>query len=61
MKTFSFSLTDAEAQAMEANIDLLIYEFPDLTRETALIAVMRMGSEEILRRIKTMEAAHGNS
>jgi hypothetical protein len=64
MKTYTFALTDDEARELDANIDLLIYAYPDLMHETAVIAIMRMGSEEIMRRLKRMDstrsAAHGN-
>lgn len=64
MKTYAFSLTDDEASELDANISLLVYAYHDLTPETAVIAILRMGSEEILRRLKRMEttgsASHAN-
>jgi hypothetical protein len=59
MKTYAFALTEDEASELDANVELLRYAFPDLTPETAIIAILRMGTEDILRKLKKMEAAHG--
>lgn len=58
MKTYIFALPDEEAEFLDANIQLLRYAYADLTDQDALIAILRVGSEDIARRIERLEASH---
>lgn len=58
MKTYTFAIPDAEAEALDANINCMRYAFPDMSDEDAVIAIVRMGSETILQRLKKMPRNH---
>lgn len=54
MKNYTFALPDEEAAALDANIELMIYAFPDMGREDALSALLRIGTEEVGKRLERM-------
>ena len=60
MKTYIFALPEQEAEFLDANVQLLCYAYPDLTKQDALIAILRIGSEDIARRIERLEASHAS-
>lgn len=51
MRTFSFTLPDDEAMVLDETIKTLRYAYPDLNDNDAMVALTRMGWEEILRRL----------
>ena len=61
MKSFTFSLPDQEAEALDANIALLRYAYPDLTDQDALVAIIRIGTEQIARRLEKLAAHHAGT
>jgi len=57
MKTFTFTLPDDEAAVLNETILTLRYAYPDLSREDAIKVLVRMGWEDVVRRIKRMTDA----
>lgn len=52
MKTFTFTLPDNEAEILAETINTLRYAYADLSHEDAIKVLMRLGWEEILRRLQ---------
>ena len=61
MKTFTFALPDQEAEHLDANIALLRWAYPDLTDQDAIVAIVRIGAEQIARRLEKLEAMNGRA
>jgi len=55
MKTFSFMLPDDEALTLDEAVATLMGNFPDLTRDDALKALVRIGFEEMPRRLSNAQ------
>jgi hypothetical protein len=63
MKLYSFALPDEEVAAMDLAIATLQGNFPYLTADDAIKALLRMGVEEMPRRLHRIQPAptHGHT
>lgn len=61
MKYYTFTMDESEAEVFDANIDLMCYAFPDLTREDAIKALVRRGCDDILQRLQVLNGARSKA